>query len=99
MGEAWAPVIVFTTGILTTGAVLILRPISLKLGALMEAMTDRQRRPAAPPELIQIRELLTGIDSRLSVLEERQDFAEALISSGDPRLLGVQGASTPNDRH
>jgi hypothetical protein len=97
--DGLAPMIVFCTGILTTGAVLILRPISLRLGSLIEAMTDRQRRPMSPPELGQIRELLTGIDSRLSVLEERQDFAEALISAGDARLLGVQGASVPNDRH
>ena len=61
-------------------------------------MTDRQRRPLSPPELGQIRELLSGIDGRLSVLEERQDFAEALMASGDARLLGVQGVTTP-DRH
>jgi hypothetical protein len=47
MGDAWAPVIVFVTGILTTGAVLILRPISVRLGALMEAMTERQRAALA----------------------------------------------------
>jgi hypothetical protein len=99
MGDALAPVIVFVTGILTTGAVLILRPISLKLGGFLEALTERNRRPSSPPELNQIKELLTGIDSRLAVLEERQDFAEALISAGDPRLLGVQGVSTPQDRH
>ena len=93
-----APMIVFCTAILTTGAVLILRPISHKLGTLLEAMTDRQRRPLSPPELGQIRELLSGIDGRLSVLEERQDFAEALMASGDARLLGVQGVTTP-DRH
>lgn len=96
MGDAWAPVIVMVTGILTTGAVLILRPISTRLGTLLEAMTERQRRPLSPPELGQIRELLTGIDGRLSVLEERQDFAEALLSTGDAKLLGVQGASTPD---
>jgi hypothetical protein len=99
MDEAWIPIIVLTSGIFTTGAVLILRPISTRIGALLEALTDRQRRPMSPPELSQIRELLTGIDGRLSVLEERQDFAEALISAGDPRLLGVQGVSTPPDRH
>ena len=93
-----APMIVFCTAILTTGEVLILRPISHKLGSLLEAMTDRQRRPLSPPELGQIRELLSGIDGRLSVLEERQDFAEALMASGDARLLGVQGVTTP-DRH
>jgi hypothetical protein len=90
MGSDFAPMIVMVTGILTTGAVLILRPISTRLGVLLEAMTERQRRPAAPPELAQIRELLTGIDGRLSMMEERQDFAEALISAGETRLLGVQ---------
>lgn len=99
MGDPFlAQTIIATTLIVTVGAVLILRPIATRLGALLEAMTERQRRPVSPPELSQIRELLSGIDGRLSVLEERQDFAEALMSSGDARLLGVQGASTP-DRH
>lgn len=77
------------TGIITTGAVLILRPLSKRLGMLLEVMIQEKRRPAvapAGPELEKIRELLSGIDGRLLLIEERQDFAEALIST-DPRLL------------
>jgi hypothetical protein len=77
---------VLITGILTTGAVLILRPVSKRLAELLHAMTQqRLRPPPAGPDMGQIRDVLTGIDGRLSQLEERQDFAEALIASGDHR--------------
>ncbi|HEX8830611.1 MAG TPA: hypothetical protein VF705_05560 [Longimicrobium sp.] len=90
MGPELAPMIVMTTGIITTGAVLILRPISKRLGRLLEVMAEQRLRPAPPPppvDMSQIRDLLTGIDHRLSVMEERQDFAEALLSSGETRAM------------
>lgn len=84
--DAIAPMVVFVTLILTTGGVLILRPITKRLGALLEVMTQEKLRARnSSPEMGQVRELLQGIDSRLSQLEERQDFAEALISSGEMR--------------
>jgi hypothetical protein len=46
--------------------------------------------------MAQIRDLLTGIDNRLSMMEERQDFAEALLSSGEGRVIGVQ---VPQERN
>jgi len=99
MSPALGTTIVMVTGILTTGAVLILRPVAMRLGRLLEVMTEQRLRPAPPSggvELSQIRELLSGIDGRLSLMEERQDFAEALLSSGDAKLLGVRGVSAPD---
>lgn len=85
MDPSLGPTICIVTGILTTGAVLILRPVSKRLGALLEAMTqDRLASRKSAPEMARVRELLSGIDTRLSNLEERQDFAEALISTGEP---------------
>ncbi len=95
MDGSIAPMVVFTTGIVTTGAVLILRPIAKRLGDLLEALTEARRRPLAAPELTQIRELLTNIDSRLNLLEERQEFAEALLASGE-RSLPSQLPPPPN---
>lgn len=83
---------VLIAGILTTGAVLILRPISRQFGAFLEAATQAKLRPGADPELVRIREVLSSIDGRLDTLEERQDFAEALLSSADPKLLHVPTA-------
>ena len=80
---------VLITLIVTSGAVLILRPVAKRLGELLHAMTEqRLRQPQVQPEMAQIRDLLTGIDGRLSLLEERQDFAEALMASGERR--GIQ---------
>jgi hypothetical protein len=95
MDPAIGPMVVMVTAILTTGGVLIFRPITKRLGSLLEVMTAQKLRAASTPvdanDTARIRELLTSIDGRLNLLEERQDFAEALISAGDTRLLAVQG--------
>jgi hypothetical protein len=92
---------VMVTGIVTAGGVLILRPISKRLGTLLEVMTQQKLRAANadPHDTTRIRELLTSIDSRLTLLEERQDFAEALISAGDTKLLSVQAAQHAQERN
>lgn len=91
---------VLVTAIVTTGGVLVLRPISRRLGALLEVMTEQKLRAAREPQDgTRVRELLGSIDNRLSLLEERQDFAEALISAGDTRLLAIQAAQQAQERN
>ena len=92
--EEIAPMLVMITGILTTGGVLIFRPITKRLGDLIEVMIQERRKPAVAPELGQIRDLLATIDSRISLIEERQDFAEALLNSGERRTLPVPGIAS-----
>jgi hypothetical protein len=91
--------VVMVTAILTTGGVLILRPVARRLGTLLEAMTQERKRPSAAPELKQICELLSTIDTRLDQIEERQDFAEALISATEPKLLNVPAHLRAQERH
>ena len=90
---------VLCTGIVTAGAVLILRPLTRRLGALLDVVTQQKLNAAGEPDGVRVRELLTSIDSRLSLLEERQDFAEALISAGDTRLLSVHAAQHAQERN
>lgn len=101
MSPDLAPMIVMVTAILTTGGVLIFRPITKRLGSLLEVMTAQKLRAASidPNDTQRIRELLTSIDGRLNLLEERQDFAEALISAEDPRVLTVRGAQYTQERN
>lgn len=90
MGEVFIVMMVPITAILTTGTVMILRPLTTRVGGLLEAMTQERRQrhvPAPGGDMAQVRDLLAGIDRRLSLLEERQDFAEALLSGGDRRTL------------
>jgi hypothetical protein len=80
-----APMVMGVTLFLVTGAVILLRPLTRRLGELLEVMV-RQRTEAPPtPELTQIRDLLLNVESRLSLLEERQSFAEALLASHSQR--------------
>lgn len=77
-----APVLVTMTLAVVTGGVLILRPITKKIGSLIEvAIEERRRRFAAPqtPEMPRLVELLEGIDERLSSLEEKQRFTDAIL--------------------
>jgi len=72
--------------ILTTGGVILLRPISKQLAALLaQFAAEKQRALEKDPE--QVRELMYNMDSRLQLLEERLDFTERLLTSG-PRKPG-----------
>ena len=77
-----APVLVTMTLAIVTGGVLILRPITKRIGSLIEvAIEERRRRFAAPPtpDTTRIVDLLEGIDERLSSLEEKQRFTDAIL--------------------
>lgn len=70
-----------------TAAVLILRPISKKLGALLEAMTRERIQQAPPParedpQLARVTMLLEQVSRRIELMEERLDFTERLVGSG-----------------
>jgi len=91
---AIAPMVVMVTGIVSAAGVLILRPISKRLGGLLEVMTRERRAPEPGAEVAQLRDLMQRIDSRLSLMEERQDFAEAILSSGErPRAALRDGSA------
>lgn len=68
-------------------AVMILRPISKRVGALLEAMTRERLQQQAPGpvsdhQLNRITSLLEQVTRRQEILEERLDFTERLIGSG-----------------
>ncbi|HEX2187914.1 MAG TPA: hypothetical protein VHG51_03400 [Longimicrobiaceae bacterium] len=100
MGEVFIVMMVPITAILTTGTVMIVRPLTTRLGGLLEAMTQERRQrslPAQGADMAQLRDVLSGIDRRLALLEERQDFAEALLSTGERRALAPQAVRTEHN--
>jgi hypothetical protein len=67
-------------------AVLILRPVSTRLGRLLEAMTRERIQQAAPasredPQLARVTLLLEQVSRRMELMEERLDFTERLVGS------------------
>jgi hypothetical protein len=68
------------TLILTTGGVMVLRPIAKRLGAIME-LYARDKQSGVEMELHQVRELVETMGARLQLLEERQDFTDRLLTA------------------
>lgn len=81
--EALSMILVPIVFILTVGGVALLRPLSKRLGDLLEVMAEDRKTPALTDEIHQIRIHLDSIGSRLALLEDRQDFQEKLLA--DPR--------------
>jgi hypothetical protein len=89
--EELIPIFLF----LSTAAVLILRPVTKKLGVLLEAVArSKMGTPTDAAEVAQLRASLEHMAKRLDLAEERLDFTERLVSSTQrsarsPRLAGI----------
>ena len=81
---------------MSVAAVMILRPISKRLGSLLEAMArERQPLPQADNgDLARVRVLVEHIAKRVDLMEERLDFTERLLSS-TPRRNSATTAFEP----
>lgn len=81
--EALIPITMF----MCVAAVLILRPVTKRLGSLMEALTHA-RLEARTDDTGSARTiaLLEHVNRRLDLIEERVDFTERLVSSRGPAL-------------
>jgi hypothetical protein len=82
-----APMIVAVVLIVTAGGVAVLRPIAKRLSELVE-LYARDKRSGIANEVQQMRDLLETTNARLQLLEDRQDFTERLIGSGERREQG-----------
>jgi len=89
--EILAPMVFAVILTLTIGGVILLKPIANKLGTLLEAMAKEKQEPRLTEDLGHIRELLETMNGRLSLLEERQDFTDALLNDPERRKLRLKG--------
>lgn len=84
--EEIAPMIVAVVLIGTAGGVFLLRPIVGRLGHLLEVMAkDRMGELPARSEDRQL-ELLESLNARMSLVEERLDFTDRLLSSAERKV-------------
>jgi hypothetical protein len=77
--DSIAPMIVGVTFFLTVGGVLVLRPISKRVGDLLEIMA-RDKQAGLENDVGHMRDLLETMNARLQLMEERQDFTERLLA-------------------
>jgi len=92
--EALIPITMF----MCIAAVAILRPISTKLGGLLDAMRNERtalRTGADDQDLARLRVLMEHVAKRVDLIEERLDFTERLLN-GSRR--SVAGSDSPRSR-
>ena len=92
--EFVAPMILSIVLILTVGGVVLLRPLTKRLVELIEIMTRDKGEPRLREDIGHIGDLLETMNSRLHLLEERQDFTDALMNAQKVETL----PATENDR-
>jgi hypothetical protein len=88
--EFIAPMVIGSVMFITVGGVLVLRPISKKIGDLLEVYA-RDRNQGIEGDVHQVRELLETMNARMQLLEDRQDFTERLLTE-------KSGVSTDDQR-
>ena len=91
--EDIAPMLVLLTLILTTGGVILFRPLAKRLGDLLEIMAQQRRAVPENDDAARTREIVESMNTRIALLEERQDFTDALMSASRP---GTAGSELPN---
>lgn len=67
--------------ILTAGGVILLQPVMVRLGALLDALALQKSR-APDDENRRLRNTVDTMNERLTLMEERLDFTERLIGTG-----------------
>ena len=82
--DSVAPMVVSVVFFVMTGLVILLRPISKKLGNVLEVVAEEKRRrmaeqPMAREDATRIVSILDTLDRRLAQLEERQEFTDKLL--------------------
>jgi hypothetical protein len=87
--EVIAPMVFAIILTLTIGGVILLKPIANKIGHLLEAMARERSQPQLGEEIRHIRDLLETTNARLDLLEDRQDFTDALLQDPDRRKTGL----------
>ena len=81
-----APMVIGVFFFVMSGAVLLLRPISTRLGKYLEVVAEEKRRqlaqtPLSRDDAARIATLLETMDHRLAQLEDRQEFTDKLLSA------------------
>jgi hypothetical protein len=85
--------LVMMTLIITTGGVLLLRPITKKLGTYLEVLAEERRqalqqssgRPSA--DSARMLAILESLDDRMEKLEDRQDFTDRLLTKREKSVI------------
>jgi hypothetical protein len=90
-----APMVVGIFFFVTVGAVILLRPITKRLGSYLEVLAEERRRsltqqPLDRSDTTRLTTALESLENRLAQLEEHQDFTNRLLAERTPEARHLQ---------
>ncbi len=100
MPQEWVDAVAALIATFLIGLIILLFPLSRRLGRVLEewiklrheSSPDRDRLERLELGQREIRQLVEGIDQRLELLADRQDFMELLIERKKPEALPQPGS-------
>jgi hypothetical protein len=92
-------VLIPITFFISFAAVLILRPVTKRLGGLLETASLERREVGPAPETEQrTLALLEQVNRRLELIEDRLDFTERLVANGRPARAALSDSDAAAPR-
>lgn len=86
-------------GIFAFAAIVIFRPLTKRLADILELQQrERAARRVEEGEHEQLRSFISSLERRMELLEQRLDFTESLVASGERKSLAAGGAAASGDR-
>ena len=76
--DIW-PALVLIVMILTIGGVTLFRPLVKQLGAYLQMLTEQRQKGLPEEDLRRVHDGIEQLHARLQLLEERQDFTDAML--------------------
>ena len=104
MPQAWVDAIAPLIATFMIGLFILLFPLSRRLGKVLEewiklrheSSPDRDRLERLELDVREIHQLVEGIDQRMELMADRQDFMESLIEQKRPELLARPQGDEPS---
>ncbi|MEX2528168.1 MAG: hypothetical protein WEA09_11070 [Gemmatimonadota bacterium] len=97
--EAVVSIVIPVVFMLTVAGVVLLRPLVRPLARYLEALTTAQEKGKEGSQVGMLHDRFEGLESRLVLLEERQNFTDALLANANPKPLGAGSGKGGEVRH
>ena len=81
--EFIAPMVMGVTLFLSIAGVLVFRPLTKRLGDLIEVTARNRKTPPGQEDVARLTEVVSRLADRIDQLEERQEFTERVLTSAE----------------
>lgn len=97
--EFIAPMVMGVTAFISVAAVLIFRPLTKRLGDLIEAISRDRQAKLSDENAQRVISIVEQLGDRIEQIEERLDFTERMLASTDRQSKGSTKVLSEHAEH